>query len=63
MTVQVLLNILGMLIILFILYSMQKRFVSFTKRVFAALGLGILFGLLLQFVYGSGSEVIKLSVD
>ncbi|MED1873423.1 L-cystine transporter [Brevibacillus borstelensis] len=63
MTVQVLLNILGMLIILFILYSMQKRFASFTKRVFAALGLGILFGLLLQFVYGSGSEVIKLSVD
>ncbi|MDF2679565.1 MAG: sodium:dicarboxylate symporter [Brevibacillus sp.] len=63
MTFQVLLNILGMLVILSILLYMQKKFVSFSKRVFTGLGLGIVFGLLLQFVYGSGAEVIKLSVD
>ncbi len=36
---------------------------SFSKRVFTGLGLGIVFGLLLQFMYGSGSEVVRLSVD
>lgn len=63
MTLQVLLNILGMVTIISVLFYMQKKFVSFSKRVFTGLGLGIVFGLLLQFVYGSGSEVIKLSVD
>jgi len=60
---QVLLNIVGMVIIILLLLFMQRRFVSFSKRVFTGLGLGIVFGLLLQFMYGSGSEVVKLSVD
>lgn len=63
MIYQVLLNIVGMVIIILLLLFMQRRFVSFSKRVFTGLGLGIVFGLLLQFMYGSGSEVVKLSVD
>lgn len=63
MIYQVLLNLLGMAVIILILLYMQRKFVSFSKRVFAGLGLGIVFGLLLQFMYGAGSEVVRLSVD
>ena len=63
MIYQVLLNIVGMVIIILLLLFMQRRFVSFSKRVFTGLGLGIVFGLMLQFMYGSGSEVVKSSVD
>lgn len=63
MIYQVLLNLLGMAVIILILLYMQRKFVSFSKRVFTGLGLGIVFGLLLQFMYGSGSEVVRLSVD
>lgn len=35
-----------------------KKYVSFTKRVFTALGLGIVFGLLLQLFYDSDSAII-----
>ncbi|WP_103108003.1 L-cystine transporter [Brevibacillus reuszeri] len=52
-----------MAVIILILLYMQRKFVSFSKRVFTGLGLGIVFGLLLQFMYGSGSEVVRLSVD
>ena len=54
----VILNIAVMLILLAVLFFMQKKFVSFTKRVFTALGLGIVFGLVLQLFYDSDSYII-----
>ncbi|WP_235973530.1 L-cystine transporter [Peribacillus faecalis] len=54
----VILNIAIMLILLAVLFFMQKKFVSFTKRVFTALGLGIVFGLMLQLFYDSDSYII-----
>lgn len=54
----VVVNIAIMLVLLAVLYYMQKKYVSFTKRVFTALGLGIVFGLLLQLFYDSDSSVI-----
>jgi uncharacterized protein len=62
-TYLVLLNIAIMLILLGVLYYMQKKHVSFSKRVFSGLGLGILFGLVLQYGYGADSEVSAKSVD
>lgn len=59
----VLLNIAIMLILLGVLYYMQKKHVSFSKRVFTGLGLGILFGLGLQYGYGADSEVAAKSTD
>ncbi|WP_413382596.1 L-cystine transporter [Alkalihalobacillus sp. 1P02AB] len=47
-----------MLLFIFGLYVMQKKQISFSKRVFTALGVGIVFGLVLQWVYGSSSEII-----
>ncbi|WP_170206519.1 L-cystine transporter [Psychrobacillus lasiicapitis] len=41
---------------------MQKKHVSFSKRVFTALGLGIALGLALNFIYGATSEVLADSV-
>lgn len=52
-----------MFILLFILYYMQKKHVSFSKRVFTGLGLGIVFGFLLQWVYGLGTESLTTSIQ
>jgi uncharacterized protein len=52
-----------MIVMISILFYMQKRHVSFSKRVFTALGIGIVFGLILQFSYGVTSIVIQESVS
>ncbi|WP_050614413.1 L-cystine transporter [Bacillus testis] len=57
------LNIAALLAMVFVLYRMQKKYVSFSKRVFAGLGMGIAFGAILQIAFGSDSEVIKTSTD
>ncbi|MDR7074449.1 L-cystine uptake protein TcyP (sodium:dicarboxylate symporter family) [Fictibacillus barbaricus] len=62
-TTLILLNIAIMLILLGVLYYMQKKHVSFSKRVFTGLGLGIVFGLVLQYGYGADSEVTSTSTD
>lgn len=62
-TFQIILNIVIMLLISFGLYFMQKKYVSFSNRVFLGLGVGIVFGLSLQFIYGSTSEVLTKSID
>lgn len=59
----IILNIVVMLVMVGVLYYMQSKFVSFSKRVFTGLGMGIMFGLILQFVYDPSSEVIKMSTD
>jgi uncharacterized protein len=59
----IIVNIVAMLVLVGILYYMQKKHVSFSKRVFTALGLGILFGAILQFFYAPSSDVIKTTND
>ncbi|WP_339240459.1 L-cystine transporter [Paenibacillus sp. FSL R5-0517] len=62
-TFLIILNVVVMLALLGILYWMQKKHISFTKRVFAGLGLGVVYGVILQLVYTSGSDVVTKSVD
>ncbi|MFC5774012.1 L-cystine transporter [Ectobacillus antri] len=57
------LNIALFLGLIAILYRMQQKQVSFSKRVFAALGLGLIFGLILNQVYGITSEVTSESIN
>ncbi|WP_282141989.1 L-cystine transporter [Cytobacillus oceanisediminis] len=57
------LNIAIMLLLIGVLFFMQKKHISFSKRVFTALGLGILFGFALQLIYGPGAEIIAKSAD
>ena len=59
----VIINILVMLGLMALLYMMQKKHVSFSKRVFTALGLGIVFGFALHFIYGSSSETLTQTSD
>jgi uncharacterized protein len=56
-------NIVIMVLLIVGLFYMQKKHISFSKRVFAALGIGILFGFALQFIYGSTSEVVGKTSD
>ncbi|HZG74029.1 MAG TPA: cation:dicarboxylase symporter family transporter, partial [Chondromyces sp.] len=62
-TALIILNITIMLLLVFGLFHMQKRHLSFSKRVFTALGLGIVFGFILQFIYGPTSEVVTKSAE
>lgn len=56
-------NVIIMLLLIFGLFSLQKKHVSFSKRVFLALALGIIYGFILQWIYGPTSEVVKNSID
>lgn len=58
MSIQLILNLAIALAVCALLYVMQKRHVSFTKRVFTGLGLGIVLGAAFQAVYGTGAPVI-----
>jgi L-cystine uptake protein TcyP (sodium:dicarboxylate symporter family) len=58
MSLPLILNLAIALAVCALLYTMQQRHLSFTKRVFSGLGLGIVLGALLQVVYGAGSQVI-----
>ncbi len=56
-------NVAVMLVMLAVLNRMAKKYVSFSKRVFAGLGMGIVFGTVLQVVFGSGSNVVAESTN
>lgn len=58
MNIPVILNLSVALAICFALYRMQAAHVSFTRRVFTGMGLGVLLGLALQALYGAASPVV-----
>ncbi|MWV44358.1 cation:dicarboxylase symporter family transporter [Paenibacillus sp. HJL G12] len=62
-TLWVIINVIVMLALIGLLLWMQKKHVSFTKRVFTGLGLGIVFGVVLQLIFGVDSAVITKSTD
>ncbi|EOS54532.1 L-cystine transporter [Paenibacillus barengoltzii] len=62
-TLRIIINVAVMLVLIGVLIWMQKKHISFTKRVFTGLGLGLVFGVILQASYGAGSEVIAKSTD
>lgn len=45
------------------LYIMAKRHVSFPKRVFTALGVGIVYGVAIHLIYGVDSSITKQTTD
>ena len=52
-----------MILFLIGLFIMAKKHVSFPKRVFTALGLGIVFGIALHLIYGANSKVLETTTD
>lgn len=57
------LNVLILLALISLLVYMQRKHVSFSKRVFAGMGLGIVLGAILQVIYGSESAVLTGTLD
>ncbi|MFS5092082.1 L-cystine transporter [Staphylococcus aureus] len=58
-----LINIIVLVIFIVILHMMARKHISFAKRVFTALGIGIVFGVSLHLVYGTHSNVITSTSD
>ncbi|PTE71049.1 L-cystine transporter [Staphylococcus devriesei] len=56
-------NIVIMIAFIVGLFIMAKKHVSFPKRVFTALGVGIIFGIALHLIYGVNSKVIETTTD
>ena len=59
MSLPLILNLAIALAACALLYVLQQRHFSFTKRVFSGLGLGIVLGAAYQAVYGAGTPIIK----
>ncbi|MFB5193666.1 L-cystine transporter [Bacillus sp. AFS073361] len=62
-TFLIIINIAVFLLLVLGLFAMQKKHVSFSKRVFTALGLGIVFGFIIHLIYGTTSDVTVKSID
>ena len=58
MSLLLIVNLAIALAVCALLYVLQQRHVSFTKRVFTGLGLGIVLGTAFQAVYGNGAPII-----
>ncbi|CAA3709574.1 Sodium:dicarboxylate symporter family protein [Staphylococcus aureus] len=58
-----LINIIVLVIFIVILHMMARKHISFARRVFTALGIGIVFGVLLHLIYGTHSNVITSTSD
>ncbi|WP_406887123.1 L-cystine transporter [Staphylococcus aureus] len=58
-----LINIIVLVIFTVILHMMARKHISFAKRVFTALGIGIIFGVLLHLIYGTHSNIITSTSD
>jgi L-cystine uptake protein TcyP (sodium:dicarboxylate symporter family) len=60
-TVAVIINVIIMAAIIYGLMYLKKLNLSFTVRVFIAMGMGIAFGAALQLIYGGASDIVKES--
>ncbi|HDE7507023.1 TPA: L-cystine transporter [Staphylococcus aureus] len=58
-----LINIIVLVIFIVILHMMARKHISFAKHVFTALGIGIVFGVLLHLAYGTHSNIITSTSD
>ncbi|MGG0176515.1 L-cystine transporter [Gottfriedia acidiceleris] len=56
-------NVVILLVLMYGLYFMQKKHVSFSKRVFAGLGLGLIFGYIIHLIYGTEHDVTVGTID
>lgn len=56
-------NVVVLIIFIIMLNIMARKHVSFPKRVFTALGIGIVLGIALHLIFGAESKVLKQSTD
>ncbi|MCC7646261.1 MULTISPECIES: L-cystine transporter [unclassified Janthinobacterium] len=58
MAINIILNLLVALFVFAFMFHQQRKHATFTVRVFTGLGLGVLLGAAVQWLYGAGSPVI-----
>lgn len=59
----ILINVVVLLALIGLLIYMQKKHISFSKRVFTGMGIGIVLGAILQAIYGEGSSILTGTLD
>ncbi|WP_173917812.1 L-cystine transporter [Halobacillus sp. Marseille-Q1614] len=62
-TFLVVVNVAVLLALIGVLIKMQQKHFSFSKRVFAGLGFGIILGIYLQTAFGTESEIVTQTTD
>lgn len=62
-TLITVLVVLVFAVLLYVFYRMQKRHTKFSTRVYTALAIGIVFGGLLQLIFGVDNQVISQSME
>ncbi|MBC1501928.1 cation:dicarboxylase symporter family transporter [Listeria weihenstephanensis] len=62
-TAFLIINLIVAAFVIFIFVWLTKRHISFSKRVLLALGIGIVAGFVLQFIYGAASDVTKQTTE
>ncbi len=63
MTINLILNLAVALGLCVLMYWQQSHHLSFTKRVFTGLGLGVALGAALQLIYGASSPIVAATND
>ncbi|MGX9777006.1 L-cystine transporter [Janthinobacterium aestuarii] len=58
MAINIILNLLVALLVFAFMFHQQRKHATFTVRVFTGLGLGVLLGAAVQWLYGAGSPII-----
>lgn len=59
----VILNLLIFVVLVAVLYYLQKKYIKFAKRVFIALGAGTLLGICLQWWYGTANSITNDTLE
>lgn len=62
-TLLIIVNVAVLLVLMYGLFILQKKHVSFSKRVFIGLGLGLIFGFIIHLIYGTTSEVTTETIN
>lgn len=62
-TLEIILTLIVFAALLYVLYRMQKNYVKYAYRVFAGLGLGILFGAVIQMFFGADGSTTAMAIE
>lgn len=60
---EIILSLAVFVALLYVLYYMQKKYVKYSQRVFVGLGLGIVFGALIQLLFSADSATTTQIID
>ncbi len=60
---EIILTLVVFVALLYLLYRMQSKYVKYAYRVFAGLGIGIVFGAIIQMLFGADSSITQSIVE